>query len=104
MQLTQCRIKRVNIFSNALADSGYVGRKRDPALLGFVYAEVFPSKETLYDERRGQTASSGATLILRREAGVKCGDLAGVFGDAPDSRVMQVERYPGHLTVRTERL
>ncbi|MBQ3842134.1 MAG: hypothetical protein II820_05545 [Ruminiclostridium sp.] len=104
MRLTESRIKRVNIFSDTLADSGYVGKKRAPALLGFVYAEVFPSKETLSEDRRGQTVSSGATLILRREAGVKCGDLAGIFGERPDSRVTQVERYPGHLTVRTERL
>ena len=94
----------MNIFSDTLTDSGYIGRKRSPALLGFVYAEVFPEKETLSDERRGTQISSGATLILRREAGVRCGDLAGIFGEQPDSRVTQVERYPGHLTVRTERI
>lgn len=102
MQLTQNRLKRVNIFSDAVTDSGYVGKKRAPALLGFVYAEVFPSAEKLSDERRGTKISSGATLILRREAGVKCGDLAGIYGEAPDSRITQVEIYPGHLTARTE--
>lgn len=104
MQLTQKALRRVNIFSVAGTDSGYVGKTPSPELIGFVYANVLSPKESLSKDRRGQTVSSGATLILRKDAGVSCGDLAGVFGEAPDSRVLEISRYPGHITVRTERL
>ncbi len=104
MQLTQKRLKRVNIFTGRLSDSGYIGKKYVPEMLGFVYAEVFPEKETLSREQSGERTAGGATMILRADAGVKCGDLAGIFGEDPDSRVLEVTRCPGHVTVRTERL
>ncbi len=104
MQQNRRSLKRVNIFTCNSADSGYVGTKPVPALLGFVYAEVFPDKETLTEKRNGRQVSTGATMILRRGAGVSCGDLAGIFGSEPDSKVVEVRRYPNHLTVRTERL
>ncbi|MBQ9383086.1 MAG: hypothetical protein IJT87_02495 [Ruminiclostridium sp.] len=104
MQLTQKMLKRVDIFGNSAARSGYVGRKRAPVRLGFVYAEVFPEKDRLSDERGGERTSGGATLILRANAGVKCGDLAGIYGEVPDSRIVEVERFPSHITVRTERI
>ena len=104
MQLTQKMLKRVNIFTDTAARSGYVGKKSVPVRLGFVYAEVFPEKDTLSDERSGVRISGGNTLILRTDAGVKCGDLAGIYGEAPDSRIVELERYPGHITVRTERI
>lgn len=104
MQLTRSNLRRVNIFSLCDDGSGYIGRKTKPKPLGFVYAEVFPEKETLKSEREGRKTVSGATMILRRGAGVSCGDLAGIFGDAPDSRITEISRYPSHTTVRTERL
>lgn len=104
MQMTQKRLKKVNIYSSASADSGYVGTKTVPSPLGFVYAEVYPSAETFTHERSGGRVNKGATLILRKEAGVRCGDLAAVFGNAPDSRIAEVRRFPEHLTVRTEML
>lgn len=104
MQLTQKRLKRVNIFSTDTAEGGYVGKKQVPRPLGFVYAEVLPEKEQLCDERNGRKTKTGATLILRRGAGVSCGDLAGVYGDDPDSRVLEVRRCPSHITVRTQRI
>lgn len=102
MQLTQKRLKRVNIFQNRLSDSGYIGKKKVPVLLGFVYAEVFPQKETLSSEMSGERTSRGNVMILRADAGVKCGDLAGIYGEQPDSRVLEVIRRPDHITVRTE--
>ncbi len=102
MQMTQRLLKRVNIYSAVSRDSGYVGTKSVPVPLGFVYAEVFPSPDKYSRTRNGSRTDSGAVLILRREAGVKCGDLAAVRGNEPDSRVVEVKRYPGHLTVRTE--
>ena len=104
MQLSQRTLRRINIFSRDTKASGYVGRKPDPKPLGFVYAQVFPNKETLAEKREGLKKESGTTLILRREAGVSCGDLAGIFGSTPDSRVTEVRRYPDHTTVRTERI
>ncbi len=104
MRLTERFMKKVNIFSPSLSDSGYVGKKVTPSPVGFVYAEVFPDKTTLSDERGGSRENSGAVLVLRRDAGVKCGDLAGVFGDAPDSRVTEVAVYPSHISARTELL
>ncbi len=104
MQMTQRNLKRVNIYASRSADGGYIGKKTVPECLGFVYANVFPDTDKLVSERNGKTVNSGATLILRRGAGVCCGDLAGIYGEEPDSRVLEVSRYPGHITVRTERL
>lgn len=104
MQLTQKTLKRVNIYSPHEIPGGYIGSKTVPQPLGFVYAEVFPAKRTLGHERSGRKIQSGATLILRRGAGVSCGDLAGIYGEAPDSRVTEVTRSPGHITVRVESL
>ena len=104
MRLTQKNLKRVNIFSPDRADSGYFGKKTVPRLLGYVYAEVLPDSQKLSAERSGQKISDGATLILRRGAGVSCGDLAGIFGDQPDSRVTEITRSQSHITVRTQRL
>ncbi len=104
MQPMQRDLKRVNIFVPVDSESGYVGKKAVPKLLGFVYAQVFPDAEKLVNKRNGRDVTRGTTLILRRGAGVSCGDLAGIYGDCPDSRVTEVSRYPGHITVRTERL
>ena len=104
MNPVQKNLKRVNIFSPDRTDGGYVGKKPAPTLLGYVYAEVFPSSEKLSDERSGQKICSGATLILRRGAGVSCGDLAGIYGETPDSRVTEIIRSPNHVTARTVRL
>ncbi len=104
MQRTQNRLRKVNVFAPCASPSGYVGRKIVPEPVGFVYAEVFYGKSVLKDERDGKRTEDGATLILRREAGVKCGDYMGIYSDAPDSRVTETSIYPGHLTVRTVRI
>ncbi len=104
MRLSERFVRKVNIFSPALTGSGYVGKKVTPLPLGFVYAEVFPDNKQLSGERSGKRESSGAVLILRRDAGVKCGDLAGVYGESPDSRVTEVAMYPSHISARTETL
>ncbi len=104
MQLAQKTLRRVNIFSPVTSDNGYIGHSSSPKPLGFVYANVCADKVALDSERRGRMPRRGATLILRREAGVACGDLAGVFGDEPDSRILEVTRFPNHITARTESL
>ena len=104
MNPVQKNLKRVNIYSPDRTAGGYVGKKTVPKLLGYVYAEVFQSPEKLSDERSGQAERSGATLILRRGAGVSCGDLAGIYGESPDSRVTEIIRSPNHVTARTVRL
>ena len=104
MQLTQKMLKRINIFSPGVKYSGYYGSGSAPEPLGFVYAQVVGDKTQASEERRGCTTDRTATLLLRPEAGVKCGDLAGVYGDKPDSRIVGITRYPGHITARTERI
>lgn len=104
MQRTQRMLRKVSVYSPAETDSGYVGRRVVPDRVGFVYAEVFPDKSELSDERDGKRKKDGATLVLRRDAGVKCGDFMGVYSESPDSRVTAASIYPGHLTVRTERV
>lgn len=104
MQRTQTRLRKINVYSPAEKDSGYVGRTVVPEPVGYVYAEVFPEKSVLTDERDGKRTNAGATLVLRRDAGVKCGDYMGVYSESPDSRVTEASLYPGHLTVRTERV
>lgn len=104
MQRTQRRLRRINIFTPSSQDSGYVGKRTVPTPVGYVYAEVFPEKSVLSDERDGKRTSAGATLVLRRDAGVKCGDLAGIYGDDPDSRVIEALVSPGYMKVRTERI
>jgi len=81
-----------------------VGKHTVPTPVGYVYAEVFPEKSVLSDERDGRRTSAGATLVLRRDAGVKCGDLAGIYSDDPDSRVIETGVSTEFMTVRTERL
>ena len=104
MQTSQRYLRKINIYSPSETAGDYVGTKIVPEPIGFVYAEVFPEKSVLTKERDGKRTGAGATLIMRREAGVKCGDLAAVYGNTADSRVIEARIYPGHLTVRTERL
>ena len=104
MQRTQSRLRRINVYSPRETAGGYVGKQIVPELVGYVYAEVFPGKSVLSDERDGRRTEYGATLVLRRDAGVKCGDYMGIYGETPDSRVTEASVYPGHLTVRTERV
>ena len=43
MQMTRRLLKKVNIYSCAAEDSGYIGTKNVPSPIGFVYAEILPS-------------------------------------------------------------
>lgn len=104
MQLIQKRLKRVDIYSAGQSDSGYIGKKPEPTLLGFVYADVQPIEEKMKDELGGTAQYSKARLLMRSDAGVKCGDYAAVFGNTPDCRITEIKRVSCGLSALAERI
>lgn len=98
MQLIQSRLKKVDIYTVAAKESDYIGSKPVPNLLGFVYADIQQIKSSTADERAGKREKKSLRLILRRDAGVKCGDLAGVYGDEPDYEITEVNHFPDHIS------
>ena len=88
MQMTRKMLKKVNIYSCTPAPGGYVGRKISPSLLGFVYAEVFPQKETLSSEMSGERTSRGNVMILRADA-VKEQKILEATGEAQAIEMVQ---------------
>ena len=104
MQLIQKRLKRVDIYSAGQSDSGYIGKKPEPTLLGFVYADVQPLEEKMKDELGGTAQYSKARLLMRSDAGVKCGDYAAVFGNTPDCRITEIKRGSSGLSAIAERI
>lgn len=104
MQLIQKRLKRVDIYSAGQSDSGYIGKKPEPTLLGFVYADVQPIEEKMKDELGGTAQYSKARLLMRPDAGVKCGDYAAVFGNTPDCRITEIKRGSSGLSAIAERI
>ena len=44
MQLIRKNLKRIDIYAPDKADSGYVGKKLSPRLLGYINAEVQPEE------------------------------------------------------------
>ena len=104
MQLIQKRLKRVDIYSAGQSDSGYIGKKPEPTLLGFVYADVQTLEEKMKDELGGTAQYSKAWLFMRPDAGVKCGDYAAVFGNTPDCRITEIKRGSCGLSALAERI
>ena len=104
MQLIQKRLKRVDIYSAGQSDSGYIGKKPEPSLVGFVYAVVQRVDEEIKEELSGTAQYSKAKLFMRPDAGVKCGDYAAVFGNTPDCRITEIKRGSGGLSAIAERI
>ena len=104
MQLIQKRLKRVDIYSAGKSDSGYIGKRPEPTLLGFVYADVQPLEEEIKEELSGTAQYSKAKLFMRPDAGVKCGDYAAVFGNTPDCRITEIKRGSCGLSALAERI
>ncbi len=97
VRLIQNRLERVDIYSRESADSGYVGKAVKPKLLGYVYADVQPISRELLSERAGKSVKEAVKLILRPDAGVKCGDLAAVYGKEPVWEITEVKRFSNHI-------
>lgn len=104
MQLIQNRLQRVDIYTPARVESGYIGTKRQPKLLGYVYADISPINSRLKDERGGKAEEESVKLILRPDAGVKCGDLAAIYSSSPNFEIREITRFSGHITARAVKL
>lgn len=98
MQLIQSRLKKVDIYTAGKTESSYIGSETAPLLLGFVYADVQRIKNSTAAERGGKREKKSLRLILRKDAGVKCGDLAGVYGNTPDFEITEVQQFSDHIS------
>ncbi|MBQ7834995.1 MAG: hypothetical protein IJ385_04365 [Ruminiclostridium sp.] len=104
MQLVQSRLRRVDIYTVSAEDSDYIGTKPVPKLLGYVYADIQPVSSKLFEGRDGKSEKQSVKLILRPDAGVKCGDLAAVYSDLPDFEVTEVKFFSNHISATAVRL
>lgn len=104
MQLIQNRLQRVDIYTPARVESGYIGTKREPKLLGYVYADISPVSRKLSNEREGKAEEESVKLILRPDAGVKCGDLAAIYSGSPNFEIREIKRFSGHISARAVKL
>ena len=104
MQLIRNRLQRVDIYAPSRTDSGYIGTKSEPTLLGYVYADIMPIKSELSDDRGGKTEKNTVKLILRPDAGVKCGDLAAIFGSGPCWEITEVRKFAEHISAKAVKL
>ncbi|MCM1333572.1 MAG: hypothetical protein NC084_08895 [Bacteroides sp.] len=98
------RVKKIDIYSPGEVADPYLGTRIEPRLLGYVYADVQGNAETLENLREGTRERRGVRLFLRPDAGIKCGDLAAVYGKAPDSRIIEVRRAGEYVAATAERL
>ena len=98
MQLINSRLERVDIYSPDRESNGYVGTKSTPRLLGYVYAHIQPVTEEITDGESGKTEKKQAKLILRPDAGVKCGDLAALEKGLPIWEITEVRRFSQHIS------
>ena len=104
MQLIRKNLKRIDIYAPDKEESGYVGKKLSPRLLGYINAEVQPEELKIAEKTEGLSVYTAATLYMRPDAGVKCGDLAAVFGSKPDCRITSVMPTRDYLMARAERI
>lgn len=103
MQLRRSRIKKIDIYAPTETD-GYVGKKITPELLGFVYADVVPLKETGKSENDGFGTYKTADLVLNHSAGVSLGDYADIDGSGPNYRVTEISRASDIVTAKVEHI
>lgn len=98
MQLTKNRLERIDIYTPAAVESGYIGKAVKPERVGYVYASVQPLFDKLFDEKSGKAEGKSIKLIMRPDAGVKCGDLAAVYGSSPNWEITEIRRFSNHLS------
>ncbi len=99
MQLIRNRLERIDIYSPVSKPDGYIGTTVKPELLGYVYADIQPVSEELSEERNGKTEKKSVKLILRPDAGVKCGDLAAIYSKSPNFEIKEIKRFSSHISV-----
>lgn len=104
MQLVQNRLRRIDIYTVSAEDSDYIGTKSVPKLLGYVYADIHPVWSKLFEGRDGKSEKQSVKLILRPDAGVKCGDLAAVYSNLPDFEITEVKLFSSHISATAVRL
>lgn len=98
MQLINKYLEKVDIYSPARENSDYIGTKSAPKLLGYVYADIQPVTEEIVGNESGKTVKSKVKLILRADAGVKCGDLAAISSKTPDWEITEVKQFTDHIS------
>jgi len=98
VQLINSRLERVDIYSPDREKSAYIGTKSAPKLLGYVYADIQPITEEITENESGKTVKKRVRLILRPDAGVKCGDLAAVYSKTPDWEITEVKQFSSHIS------
>lgn len=98
MQLISSRLERVDIYTPERVQDSYIGTKSAPKLLGFVYADIQPLADEISEGESGKIIKRRVKLILRPDAGVQCGDLASVYGDAPVWEITEVKRFSEHIS------
>ncbi len=98
------RLRKIDIYAADEAAGDYIGTKTEPRLLGYVYADVQSDARSAENRREGMAEKASVRLFLRPDAGVKCGDLAAVYGKAPDSRITEVRRSREYVAAVAERI
>jgi len=98
VQLINSRLERVDVYSPDREKSSYIGTKAAPKLLGYVYADIQPLMEEITENESGKTIKKRVKLLLRPDAGVKCGDLVAVYGKSPDWEIREVRQFSGHVS------
>lgn len=97
------RLRKIDIYAAEETESGYIG-KTVPKRLGYVYADVQSDICAAERAREGTAEKAGVRLFLRPDAGIKCGDLAAVYGKTPDNRITEVRRTRDYAAAVAERL
>lgn len=98
MQLINRRLERVDIYTGSRKESSYIGTESSPELLGFVYADIQPVADKISEGDSGKIIKKSVKLILRPDAGVKCGDLAAIYGNDPDWEITEVRKFSEHIS------
>lgn len=98
------RLRKIDIYAAEEAKSDYIGKKLEPRLLGYVYADVQRDTRAADDRREGMAEKASVRLFLRPDAGIRCGDLAAVYGKTPDSRITEVRRSREYVSAVAERI
>lgn len=98
MDMIQNRLERIDIYGREEKESGYIGKTVKPKLLGYVYANIQPLSEKLTEERSGKTLRKSVKLILRPDAGVKCGDFVAVYSKNPNFEITEIKRFHDHIS------
>ena len=104
MQLINNRLERVDIYSPDREKSSYIGTKSAPKLLDYVYAHIQPLTEETTEGESGKREKKKMKLILRHDAGEKCGDLVATDKGLPVWEITEIRRFSQHMSATVEHI